>query len=191
MSKLYYVIGPSGAGKDSLLIAARRRVAGSPIVFAHRYITRPADAGGENFISLSAVEFAHRQSAGVFALAWQSHGLSYSVGCEVFDWLAMGLSVVMNGSRAYLAQAQAIALARNIELVPVWIHCDLPILAQRLAARGRESAEDIAERLARAQYYHAPPSANIIDNSNDFEVALAQFLSLMNAYQDSASIGAV
>ena len=40
--QLIYVMGPSGAGKDSLLGYARERLAEQPLVFAHRYITRPA-----------------------------------------------------------------------------------------------------------------------------------------------------
>lgn len=179
MAKLYYVIGPSGAGKDSLLTAARRRLAGKDFVFAHRYITRSADAGGENFVNLSEAEFALRQAKGLFLFAWQSHGLHYAVGQEIQQWLRQGLSVVMNGSRAYLDQAQTIADQQGIILVPVWIHCDLPILAQRLAARGRESAEDMAERLSRAQNYRAPATAFVIDNSADFDAALTQLLTLL------------
>ncbi len=180
-AKLYYVIGPSGAGKDSLLIAARKRLADLPIIFSHRYITRAADAGGENFVHLSPNEFQLRQKYGAFWLTWQSHQLSYAIGCEVLMWLDKGLSVVMNGSRAYLAEAQQLADAASITLVPVWIHCDLPVLAQRLAARGRESEADIAERLGRAQAYLPPADAIIIDNSADFDAALTQLLNLLSS----------
>ncbi len=48
-ARLIYVMGASGSGKDSLMRYAREKLAKhSNIVFAHRYITRPADAGGEN-----------------------------------------------------------------------------------------------------------------------------------------------
>lgn len=43
---LVYVMGPSGAGKDSVLNRARAMLSADlPILFAHRYITRPADSG--------------------------------------------------------------------------------------------------------------------------------------------------
>ena len=78
-----YVMGPSGAGKDTLLVLARRELAGSTILFAHRFVTRSADAGHENFIALSEQEFALRARLGLFAFDWQAHGLRYGVSREI------------------------------------------------------------------------------------------------------------
>ena len=102
--KLFYVIGASGAGKDSLMNHARQQLAGSqPIVFAHRYITRPAEAGGENHISLFPAEFNNRKALGLFAMEWESHGQQYGIGIEIKTWLVSGINVVVNGSREYLS----------------------------------------------------------------------------------------
>ncbi|HKQ31163.1 MAG TPA: DUF1045 domain-containing protein, partial [Burkholderiales bacterium] len=73
--RLFYVVGPSGAGKDSLLHYVKERLGDHrSIAFAHRYITRAADAGGENHVALDEAEFARRESAGAFAMHWDSHG---------------------------------------------------------------------------------------------------------------------
>ena len=65
---LVYVMGPSGAGKDSVLGRARSLLPpAAPVVFAHRYITRPAEAGGENHVALTRDEFATRRACGLFA----------------------------------------------------------------------------------------------------------------------------
>lgn len=145
-AKLVYVVGASGSGKDSLIRYARTRLASaSSVVFAHRYITRDADAGGENHVALSAAEFAARRQSGLFALHWESHGHAYGIGIEIDQWLAGGMTVVVNGSREYLPQAQK----RYPELIAVWIDVSPEILRGRLQARGREDAMAIEARLRR------------------------------------------
>ncbi len=69
--KLFYVIGPSGSGKDSLIKFARSRLGSvGKIIFAHRYITRPPEAQGENHIYLSNKEFENRKNLGFFSMHW-------------------------------------------------------------------------------------------------------------------------
>ncbi|OGB24807.1 MAG: hypothetical protein A3I66_02575 [Burkholderiales bacterium RIFCSPLOWO2_02_FULL_57_36] len=94
-TSLIYVVGASGSGKDSLMDYGRERLADvSGVLFAHRYITRRAHAGGENHVSLSLQEFTARNKAGLFAMHWNSHGHEYGVGIEINQWLAKGITVV-------------------------------------------------------------------------------------------------
>lgn len=145
-ARLIYLVGSSGSGKDSLLRYARARLAEHPgVVFAHRYITRPHEAGGENHVALTDAEFAMRQRSRLFALAWTSHGLSYGVGIEINQWLGKGHTVVVNGSREYLAQAKL----HYPELVVVTVEVPTELLRQRLRARGREDPTAIEQRLER------------------------------------------
>jgi len=144
--RLIYVVGASGSGKDSLMRYARNCLANeSQVVFAHRYITRAADAGGENHVALTQVEFDSRLRAGLMAMHWESHGNVYGLGIEVNQWLAKGITVVVNGSREYLETAAK----RYPELMAVWVEVSQEVLRTRLLARGRESAEEIEKRLAR------------------------------------------
>lgn len=84
--RLFYVIGPSGSGKDSLMRYARASLAGDPsVVFAHRYITRPMELHGENHVALTETEFDARLAAGLFAMHWESHGLRYGIGLIKLD----------------------------------------------------------------------------------------------------------
>lgn len=153
MSRLYYIIGASGSGKDSVMAYARQRLcAADRCLFAHRYITRPAGAGGENHVALTPGEFQARLAAGLFALSWESHGNRYGVGVEVEHWLAAGFSVVVNGSRASLPEARA----RFPQLTPVLIAVDPAILRQRLLGRGRESADEVEKRIRRSGEIDAP-----------------------------------
>lgn len=143
--RLVYVMGPSGAGKDTLLTFARHRLSAARVLFAHRYITRAADAGGENHICLSHDEFDMRAELGLFALQWSSHGLRYGVGIEIEAWMSRGFTVVVNGSRAYAPEA----IARYPTLTAVQIDAHPDVLAARLAARGRETLDEARARLAR------------------------------------------
>jgi phosphonate metabolism protein PhnN/1,5-bisphosphokinase (PRPP-forming) len=142
---LVAVVGPSGAGKDTLMGLARARLAGDArFVFAQRAITRPAEAGGEDHRALDAPGFAVERDAGGFALWWEAHGLSYGIPRAIEDDMAGGRVVVANLSRGVLPDA-----ATRYQLRVLVITAPIATLAARLAARGREDAADIAARLAR------------------------------------------
>ena len=143
--RLVYVMGPSGAGKDTLIAYARERVDPARIVFAHRYITRAADAGGENHVALSETEFRGRQAAGLFALSWESHGFLYGIGVEIELWQARGHVVVVSGARAAWLQATA----RFPHVIGIVVDAPVTLRAERLAQRGRENESAIRERLER------------------------------------------
>lgn len=143
---LFLVVGPSGAGKDTLIAGAREALKDDPrFVFARRVITRPSDAGGEGHIEIGPEAFETRRAARGFALSWKAHGHDYGLPASLADDLAAGRNVVANVSRAVVAQAAADF--RNIRVVVVT--APSAVLAARLAGRGRESGEDIATRLAR------------------------------------------
>jgi phosphonate metabolism protein PhnN/1,5-bisphosphokinase (PRPP-forming) len=137
------VVGPSGAGKDTLI--AKARAIRPEIRLARRVITRPSDAGWEDFDSVSPDRFAQMRADGLFALDWQAHGLCYGIPA---DELTGAGPVIFNGSRAALPQAMACLP----DLRVILITAPAAILAQRLTARGREKASDIAARLQRAAF---------------------------------------
>jgi ribose 1,5-bisphosphokinase len=177
--RLVYVMGPSGAGKDTLLSFARDRLTGSRVLFAHRYITRAADAGGENHVHLSREEFGARAEMGLFVLQWASHGLHYGIGIEIEAWMDRGFTVVVNGSREYLGGA----LARYPALTAVHIDAQPDVLAARLASRGRESLDEVRARLARRVPFVVPAHVELarIDNSGALEEAGRALLQVLTA----------
>jgi ribose 1,5-bisphosphokinase len=177
--RLAYVMGPSGAGKDTLIAYARAYIDPASVAFAHRYITRPAEAGGENHVTLSEAEFAARRDAGLFALSWTSHGFSYGIGSEIDLWLARGLVVVVSGARTAWPQAKA----RYPDLRGVMIDAPVEVRAERLAARRREDEAAIRARLARE--VAVPPEDRMpwLDNSGPVAIAGEMLLRLLNAMQ--------
>jgi len=179
---LYYVMGPSGVGKDSVLAWVREHGVPLGVLCAHRYITRPAHAGGENHVALSMAEFHAREQRGLFALTWEAHGLHYGIGSEVGHWLAHGADVLVNGSRGALA----LACERFPALRPVLITASPETIAHRLAARGRESEAGIAARIARLDAYPAPPDSIVIHNDGCLAEAGS---SLLQAIRPDSLVG--
>ncbi len=156
---LIAVVGPSGAGKDTLMDRARAALAGDArFVFARRVITRPADAGGEAHEAVSEAEFAARLPG--FALHWAAHGLRYAVPGSIEAEMAAGRVVIANLSRGVLAEA-----ATRYRLRVLLITAPLALRATRLAARGREDAGDVAARLAREA--PLPDGLDVVTVMND------------------------
>ncbi|WP_459177179.1 ribose 1,5-bisphosphokinase [Ewingella americana] len=177
MSRLVYLMGASGSGKDSLLDALRHALPAG-LVVAHRYITRAADAGAENHIALHDDEFNQRREQGLFALDWQAHGCHYGVGIEIDHWMAQGCSVVVNGSRAHLERAVE---RYGQRMLPVCLQVSERILEQRLQQRGREDQEQIHHRLLRAAQYACglPAHCQRLDNDGPLHETLTAFLRLL------------
>ena len=158
----FFVVGPSGAGKDSLIDGARQQLDPAQFIFATRTITRPADSGGEAHQACTQSEFTLLQQQGKFLITWQAHNLSYGLPSALLEALGTGQHVIANGSRAMVAHLSA----RVPNLVVVEIGAPAGILAQRLAQRGRESADDVAKRLARkAEPY--PEGTRVLRVTND------------------------
>lgn len=156
---LIAVVGPSGAGKDTLMDRARLALADDPrFVFARRVITRPADAGGEAHEAVSEAEFSARLPE--FALHWSAHGLRYAIPGSVEADMAAGRVVIANLSRGVLADAAA-----RYRLRVLLITAPVPLRAARLAARGREGAGDVAARLAREA--PLPDGLDVVTVMND------------------------
>lgn len=171
---LFAVVGPSGAGKDTLMAEARR--ARSDIVLARRVITRPAEAGGEPFEGVTPEDFARRQAAGAFVLSWQAHGLSYGVPASIEDDLARGRDVLVNLSRGVLPAA----LSRFPDLTILNITAAPEVLAARLTARGRESGADVARRLSRSVALPREARIVTIDNSGALSDAVTALLGVLD-----------
>ena len=143
---LVLVAGPSGAGKDTLMAGARDRLAGDPrIVFARRIITRRGGDDTECHDHLPVEDFDRAEAGGEFLLSWRAHGLGYAIPGSARGSLWAGKVLVANVSRTVIGQAER--AARHVTVV----HVTAPLhqLAARIAARGREPVEAIAERLAR------------------------------------------
>ncbi|MCU7843003.1 MAG: phosphonate metabolism protein/1,5-bisphosphokinase (PRPP-forming) PhnN [Candidatus Thiodiazotropha sp. (ex Monitilora ramsayi)] len=146
--QLFYLMGASGVGKDSLLHYLQTHLAPSArVMVPRRYITRNTHLGGEPHIEITPEAFTRRVAEGGFAMHWQSHGYAYGISIEIDRWLSDGCQVVVNGSRNYLETARD----RYPDLKPILITVSHDKLYERLTLRGRESHDEIKKRLLRAE----------------------------------------
>ena len=174
---LILVVGPSGAGKDTLLNGARVVLGDDPGVrFVRRVITRPGDLGEEEHESVTEQAFLVRQEAGDFALSWRAHGLHYGIPADISLDLARGRVVIANVSRAVVAEA-----AERFPVAVVEITAPADVLARRLAARGREDAADVARRLSRAIELPLPVERATVVNDGTAAEGAARLLAAIRA----------
>ena len=154
------IVGPSGVGKDSVMEALA--AADPSLKLVRRVITRPGDAGGEAFDAVTEAGFLQRKARGDFVLSWQAHGLRYGIPATTMHDVVQGRDVVANLSRSVLPAAKAVFPRFQV----IVLSASRDVLAARLAARDRETPEDITRRLERADF-SLPPDlpAFEVDNS--------------------------
>jgi ribose 1,5-bisphosphokinase len=163
--RLVLVVGPSGAGKDTLLGLAKTACADDPsIVFPRRVITRQASASEDNE-EVSAATFQEKLAHDEYSIHWTAHGHCYALSRTIDDDIRAGHTVVANVSRTVIGTLRHIYADVRV----VSIAAPLDVLAQRLAVRSRSGDGKIEERLRRAVYQATtPPDATIV-NTGDAE----------------------
>jgi ribose 1,5-bisphosphokinase len=176
--RVVLVVGPSGAGKDTVLREVRNRLAGDArFVFPRRIVTREANAA-EDHDTVTPAAFDAQLERGAFALHWQAHGLSYGIPASMDEAVRRGATVVFNASRGVVP----VVRARYRNAAVVLIDAPLGIRAERLAARDRESSAEVAARLERvAAGFSAEDSDLVIDNTGAPGGAAAQLVAWLKA----------
>ena len=143
--RLVLVVGPSGAGKDTLLSLARAACADDAnIVFPRRVVTREASEFEDNE-QVSPEAFGEALARDEFAISWEAHGHCYALASAIDDDIRAGRTVVANVSRTVI-EAMRRAYA---DVTVVSVTAPPEILKRRLAARSRGSDGPLEDRLRR------------------------------------------
>jgi ribose 1,5-bisphosphokinase len=141
------VVGPSGAGKDTLLQMARRELAACPqFVFPRRLVTR-ASSVWEEHDSIDHAAFERGVIDSEFTLAWRAHGHGYAIPGACLGEAADGRIIVCNVSRTVVEAARE----RLPSVSVVEVTAPREVLAARLAGRGRGDDADLGARLDRSR----------------------------------------
>ena len=182
---LVLVVGPSGAGKDSVLNAAKDALkADRNFVFPRRFVTRLNVPAAEDHVSMTEMEFAIAVAEDAFCLWWGAHGNYYGIGQAVEGDIAAGAIVCVNCSRTAIAEA----CSRFERVSVIEITAPPELLVARIVARGRESASQALQRVSR-QVPDYPPGLQVARIVNDGPLgrAVSEFCAVLRSLQDTAA----
>jgi ribose 1,5-bisphosphokinase len=173
--RLILVVGPSGAGKDTLLGLAKAACAeDTGIVYPRRVITREASSSEDNE-EVSAGTFEAALARNEYAMHWDAHGHRYALSRAIDDDIRAGRTVVVNVSRTVIsAMRRAYA---NVTVVS--ITAPQNVLAERLAMRGRTSDGSIEHRLHRAVDEATAAPDVTINNTSSADYHARQFVRII------------
>ena len=186
------IVGPSGAGKDTIINAVHQSLKNNPeFLFVRRTITRKAginsfddhaetsqNIGNEDNIGVSLEQFLELSEKASFSLQWFAHGIHYALPIGIVDEVRKGKIVIANVSRAELEHAKELFG----KVFVIEINAPIGILKERLLSRKREKITDIEERLERANIpIHLPKGAKYcyIDNSGNINYSVDKVLSIL------------
>ncbi|WP_375459516.1 phosphonate metabolism protein/1,5-bisphosphokinase (PRPP-forming) PhnN [uncultured Enterovirga sp.] len=181
--RLVLVVGPSGAGKDTLIRAARDRFASDPrFHFPRRMVTRPASAAEDNH-SCDPATFHRMAEAGGFAASWTAHGQSYGIPASIGLALADGRTVVCNVSRTVVD----VLRARYPDVLVIEVTAPPSVLAERLAARSRPEDGDLSRRVRRSGEVRDVRPDLTVTNVGPLDEAAAAFCEALASRTTTAS----
>jgi len=174
--RLVLVVGPSGAGKDTLIARVRAACCDDrTVVFPRRIVTRPPSSFEHNdFMAPPAFEQAAER--GAFAFWWSAHDHQYGIPLSVDFDIEAGRTVVCNVSRTIVAAARR----RYANVVTVLVTAPREELQRRLVARERASDGRIIDRLNRGEISNMRPDV-IIDNVGEPETGARKLLDAVYA----------
>jgi ribose 1,5-bisphosphokinase len=177
--RLILVVGPSGAGKDTLITGARGALRDDPsVIFVRRTITRPPSSSEDNE-TITAADFTRAVADGAFALWWDAHGQRYGIPASVDDDIRQGRTAVCNVSRTIIAAARQ----KYVNVAVVLVTAPVAVLQSRIDTRGRNGDGGTAGRIQRSSQIAPFGDPDIvIDNSGRPEVGVRR---LINAIRDT------
>jgi ribose 1,5-bisphosphokinase len=188
MAKLFFIVGNSGSGKDSLIRYVQKNFPSElkSVKVPIRVITRPPSPETEDFESVTVEQFQKLKNNGAFVLDWFIYELYYGVRKEIDEWMAGGHPVLINVSRNIIESAKS----RYPNLKIVFVRVPIDVTTKRIKDRGRENEESMKERMERASKMQDQPDADfIVDNSGDLEAAGKVLLNyIVEEYKKDESI---
>jgi len=178
---LIVLCGPSGVGKSTISRQLEEKCSVNYIVSVTTRPRRPGDDVGKTYEHLSKQEFFRRLDADEFLEYAQVYGDYYGTPKHpALDLLAQGKNILLEIDVQGALQVRfQYPDCLSIFILPP----DEPTLLQRLEARGRDSAEDMAKRFRAAKReIHMAKGSRAFDYmviNDDLNVAVEEIIKII------------
>lgn len=173
--RLIAFVGPSGSGKDTLMVQLRDVLISSNINahIVQRLITRERD-NTEKFSSVSSQEFDEFVRKKEFCLHWEIYGNKYGIPhTEIDPYLETGYLVFVNLSRSQLHNYKRIFPYGKIVVIDI----SNKLAEERIRFRKRDTGKNLEARIQRlSEVIDMPLSDLFIKNEGKLNVCLALLL---------------
>ncbi len=180
--KIILIVGPSGAGKDSLLKICKQSFSSrDDILFVPRYVTRMPDDNERNYY-VDESAFNTLKQNGFFFIDWRAHGNLYGIGLDPL-FKKDTHAVIISVSRTVVDAFETVF--RDVDTLVV--SAPDTVLKKRLVNRDRESAEARHGRLARSGLETRARSHFCFNNDGPLEEMASRFIQLMETILSSPS----
>src|SRR5262249_3533325 len=169
------IVGPSGAGKDTLITGAKTACGLNPaIVFPRRVVTRAASST-EDHDTLNEVNFDRCAKDGAFAFWWEAHGHKYAIPVTANHHIRAGYIVITNVSRGIVDELRG----KYAHVDAILVTAPADVLASRLSQRSRQTDGSITERIRRNNAFSLFRADYVIETTNAPETAVQQLLAII------------
>lgn len=170
------IVGPSGAGKDTLIAGVRAACDGATnVAFPRRVVTR-ANSDAEDHDTLETVAFDRAIKDGKFALWWEAHGHKYGIPSSADADIRAGRVVITNVSRAIVSAVRR----RYAHVETVLVTAPQDVLTSRLARRLRRSDGSVTDRVKRNKLFVDFRADHVIETTGTPDVAVRLLLEVIH-----------
>ena len=164
------IVGPSGAGKDTLIAGTRAASNGATnVTFPRRVVTRAHD-------TLETLAFDRAIKDGKFALWWEAHGHKYGIPSSADADIRAGRVVITNVSRAIVSAVRR----RYAHVETVLVTAPQDVLTSRLTRRLRRSDGSVTDRVKRNDLFADFRADHVIETTGTPDVAVRLLLEVIH-----------
>jgi guanylate kinase len=180
----FVVTGPSGAGKTSVIRRVMNRL--PRLAFSVSHTTRPRrerEIEAEDYFFVDEGEFERLVRSGAFVEHTVYSGARYGTSRrQLEEEFARGNDVILNVEIEGAASLRAVGLGHHPIVYVFLAPSTLDRLAERLRARGTESEETIADRIAvAAREMGARGSFDYLVVNDELDNAVTELASIITA----------